>query len=340
MKRAKSKSTPKTKLVKRKGIFNILKKVSVRQWAGMTLLVLLAGLATWYGMLQSQSTTNASGKVQVMASFYPVYDLARQIGGDAAIVTNITPAGAEAHDFEPSPRTLAEAHQADMFIYHDEQMEPWVTKFSKDYSGISVRAIEGISVHEAEGHDESESDHDEEGQSNHAYDPHVWTDPILAGNMVDNILAGFIAADPEHQATYEKNAANLQSQLTQLDRDFSQQLATCRQRTIVTSHAAYHYLADRYNLTILPISGLTPTQEPSAGKLAELSRVVTNQGVTTIFFESQTSPHLAQTLARETGAKTAILDPIEGINQTSSEDTYVSIQKKNLLSLKAALSCN
>src|SRR5690606_26622565 len=105
-------------------------------------------------------------------------------------------------------------------------------------------------------------------------------------------------------------------------------------------HAAYYYLADRYNLVILPISGLSPTQEPSAGKLAELSDLVTKQGISTIFFESQTNTHLAQTLARETGAKTAILDPIEGTNQASSNETYVSIQQKNLVSLKTALACN
>lgn len=322
-----------------------LERISIRQWSGIGLIALLVSLATWYGISQNQKTANATNKLQVMASFYPVYDLARQVGGEVAEVTNITPTGAEAHDFEPSPKTLTEAYQAGLFIYHDEEMEPWVSKFIKDYSGVAVRSIEGIDVHAVDEHEEdheaeSEEHHEEDDGHNHSFDPHVWTDPILAEKMVDNILAGFAAADPANRTIYEANAANLKSELARLDQEFSQQLTICSQRTIVTSHAAFHYFADRYNLTILPISGLTPTQEPSAGKLAELSNLVKDQGITTIFFESQTSPQLAQTLARETGAKTAILDPIEGINQSSSTESYVSIQEKNLVSLKTALACN
>ena len=321
-----------------------LKRISIRQWSGIGLIILLTSLAIWYGINQRQEMASASNKLQVMASFYPVYDLARQVGGDVADVTNITPAGAEAHDFEPSPKTLTEAYQADLFIYHDEEMEPWVSKFIKDYSGVAVRSIEGIAIHAADEHEEDHEaeseEHHEDDEHNHSYDPHVWTDPNLAEEMVDNILAGFIKADSANRTTYEANAAQLKSELAKLDREFSQQLATCDQRTIVTSHAAFHYFADRYHLTILPISGLTPTQEPSAGKLAELSDLVREQGITTIFFESQTSPQLAQTLARETGAKTAILDPIEGINQSSSIESYVSIQEKNLIGLKTALACN
>jgi zinc transport system substrate-binding protein len=298
----------------------------------VALLVLLAGVATWLGVKQSRGASDTSGKLQVMASFYPVYDLARQIGGEVAVVSNVTPAGAEAHDFEPSPQTLTTIYRADLFIYHDEAMDPWVAKFTKEYSGVEVRAIEGIKLHSAEGHSDDDN-------HNHLHDPHIWTDPVLASKMVDNILAGFIAADPTHQSVYRQNAATLQSDLSKLDREFRQQLASCKYRTVVTSHAAYHYLADRYNLTILPISGLTPTQEPNPGKLAELSKLVKEQGITTIFFESQANPHLAQTLAQETGAKTAILDPIEGINQSSSHESYVSIQEKNLTSLKTALAC-
>ena len=318
-----------------------VKRISIRQWSGIGLIILLVSLATWYGISQNQKTVNASARLQVMASFYPVYDLARQVGGEMADVTNITPAGAEAHDFEPSPKTLTEIYESDLFIYHDEEMEPWVSKFVPDYDGTTVRTIDNIEVHEAGGHEEEEHiELADEEDHDHAYDPHVWVNPVLASAMTENILAGFVAADPDNRFVYEQNAAELQAELARLDKSFSQQLATCTDRTIVTSHAAFHYLADQYNLTILPISGLTPTQEPSAGKLAELSDLVTKQGITTIFFESQTSPQLAQTLARETGAKTAILDPIEGINQALSEESYVSIQEKNLASLKAALACN
>ncbi len=316
------------------------KYLSIRQWTGVGLIILLVGLAIWFGIQQKITGADSTNKLQVMASFYPVYDLARQVGGDMAVVNNVTPPGAEAHDFEPSPKTLAKAYQSDLFIYHDEAMEPWVSKFIKDYPGTIVRTISHINLHTTnDEHAHTTGDEDEPMQTQ-MYDPHVWVDPVLASKMVETILAGFIAADPSHRLAYQQNATNLQSQLAQLDREFRQQLATCKQRTIVTSHAAYHYLADRYNLTILPISGLTPTQEPSAGKLAELSKLVEKQHISTIFFESQTNPDLAQTLARETGAKTAILDPIEGINQASSEESYVSIQQKNLVNLKAALSCN
>lgn len=334
----KSKSNTTKRYPKKNKLLRGLSSLSIRQWSGIGLLVILTSSAAWFGIQQSQSAS-ASNKLRVMASFYPVYDFARQVGGDHADVTNITPAGAEAHEFEPSPKTLTEIHKAGLFIYHDEKMEPWVSKFIKDYSKVTVRAIEKIQVHATEEEATDTFDHEEVGHD-HAYDPHVWTDPILAQKMVDNILAGFKAADPANREAYEENATILKAELARLDQDFSKQLAICSQRTIVTSHAAFHYLADRYNLTIVPISGLTPTQEPSAGKLAELSSLVEKQGITTIFFESQASPQLAQTLAQETGAKTAILDPIEGINQASITDSYVSIQEKNLTSIKTALACN
>src|SRR5690606_1079704 len=139
-----------------------LPKMSVRRWSGVALLVLFAGWVVWFSSMRQQDTSKAgdSEKLQVMASFFPVYDLARQIGGDLADVRSLAPAGAEAHDFEPSPRALTDAYSADLFIYHNQRMEPWVSKFIKDYRHVAVETTEGIALHE-NNHLEEHDDHNE-----------------------------------------------------------------------------------------------------------------------------------------------------------------------------------
>lgn len=313
-------------------------KSNVRGMLTAAVIVLLI-IGIVFGIRAINKKPDNANTLSVTTTFYPLYDFARQVGGDRATVTNMTPAGAEPHDYEVTPRQLADAQKAKVFVYIGNLMEPWTEAFLSDYRSTAIRAGEGIELLSVvPGHE----DHQDEGHAeDHLTDPHFWLDPVHAQKVVDNILAGLIKADPTNMEYYTSRAVAYKAQLAQLDTDYQKGLANCQSRTIVTSHEAFGYLAKRYNLEVASIAGITPGEEPSAEKLAELTKLVKEKRITHVFFESLASPKLAETLARETGAKTAVFDPIEGItdeDQKQGKD-YLSVQRENLANLRTALAC-
>jgi zinc transport system substrate-binding protein len=283
-------------------------------------------------LITRQQRRQSTDKLTVTASFYPLYDFARQVGSGRVSITNMTPAGAEPHDFEPSPKALADAQHSAVFIYNGGSLEPWVTGFLQDYRHTTVKASDNINLHTIT---------DEENSGKQAQDPHFWLDPVLAQQIVMNIQAGLSKADPAGASTYETNAARYIAKLALLDKAFQNGLKSCQTRTIITSHAAFGYLGTRYNLHVFSIAGISPDEEPGAGKLAELSQLVKDQNIHYVFFESLASPRLADTIAAETGAKTLVFDPIEGLSDAQQKQgkDYLSVQYGNLRSLRTALAC-
>jgi zinc transport system substrate-binding protein len=296
-------------------------------------LFLLAAVITGIVFMLKQTAADKTdtSKLSVVASYYPLFDFARQVGGDKVRVTNITPPGIEPHDYEPPAKTLANAQKTDVFIYNGAAMEPWAEGFVGDYEQTVVKAGSGIALatDEADSHDKG------------AKDPHFWLDPMLAQKAVANISDGLSKADPANKAYYAKNAEAYQAKLTKLDEEFRRGLRACEQNTIVTSHAAFSYVAKRYGFTMEAIAGLSPEEEPSAARLAELSDHVAQEGIEYVFFESLVSPQLADTIAQETGAQILVLDPIEGLSHEDQKQgkEYVSIQRENLANLRTALAC-
>jgi zinc transport system substrate-binding protein len=296
----------------------------------LSALVLIVGTAITYAVQRNAQPAD-SDKVSVVASFYPLYNFAQAVGGSHITVTNITPAGAEPHDYEPAPQDLVRAQQSKVFIYDGGTLEPWVNKFLGDYRNVPVKASDHITLHTAT----------IEGTSG-VKDPHFWLDPVLAQTIVRNIQRGLIAADPNHRADYTNNADAYIRQLQALDHDYKVGLSSCKQHQIVTSHEAFGYLAARYKFGVTAIAGVSPDQEPSTGKLAEITDLVKRQNIHYIFFESLVSPRLADTIAQETGAKTLVFDPLEGLTQDAQKQgkNYVSVQRENLANLRTALACN
>jgi zinc transport system substrate-binding protein len=273
-----------------------------------------------------------ANRLQVTSSYYPLYDFAKNVGGDKVQVTNVTPAGAEPHDYEPSPKALADAQKSEVFIYNGGHMEPWVNNFVKDYKQTAVKASAGIDLMTAD---------DEENPSEQVQDPHFWLDPVLAQAIINNIRDGLSQADPANKDFYAKNASEYNAKLAQLDTDYRQGLASCGLHTIISSHDAFSYLGKRYGLTIASIAGVSTEEEPSAAKLVELSQLVKDQDIKYVFFESLVSPRLADTIATETGAKTLVFDPIEGLTDADQKQgkNYLSVQRENLQNLRTALAC-
>lgn len=269
-------------------------------------------------------------KIQVSTSFYPLYYFASQIGGDKTQVTNITPAGAEPHDYEPTPADLAKIETSKMLILNGG-VESWGQKLQEELKGkiLVVVAAKGLLTKNLI----------ESGVT--AIDPHVWLSPNLAEIEAQNILAGFIQIDPNNKSYYEENEKNLENKLTAVDNQYKDGLKNCQQKNIVTSHAAFAYLSQQYGLNQVAVAGLSPDAEPSSTQIANVADFAKRNNIKYIFFESLISPKLSDTIASEIGAKTLVLDPLEGIPQDkiNKGEDYFTIMEKNLTNLKLALTC-
>ena len=315
--------------------------------------------------------TSKDGTLTVMASFYPLKYLAEKVGGEHVTVTSLTPDGAEPHDLELSPKMVDSLASADAVVYLagfqgavDEAVEQHAPKTVIDVSSAAqLVAIDSTSNHpgEDEGTDEAQSgeaqsgeaaDHDHEGHeheghdhehANHDHhhdmsmDPHFWLDPARMANAATLVGDKLAEADPTNAETYKANAKALNEELTSLGDDLVAKTSTCQIKTFVTAHTAFGYLADRTGLTQVGISGLDPDSSPSPARLAEISQIAKEQGVTTIFTETLIDPKVAQTLADDLGISTAVLDPIE--SQTDSSKDYAAVMKDNINALTTANNC-
>jgi zinc transport system substrate-binding protein len=271
-------------------------------------------------------------KVRVVAGFYPLSEAASKVGGDLVDVENLTPPGVEPHDLELTPQEIADIQQADVVLYLGEGFAPAVEQAAAEAQGVSVDLLKGMPL---------EPGVPEEGEEGPVTDPHVWLDPVLYRRLVDRVEAALAQAVPAGKSTFEANARSFDTELAALDDEYHQGLTGCARNVIVTSHAAFGYLAAQYGLTQEPIAGISPDAEPSAQRLAQLADLVQRDGVTTIFTEELVSPKVAQTLANETGTTTAVLNPLEGLTEqeVAAGQDYVSVMRSNLGILETALGC-
>ena len=354
-------------MVRRKKMKAWLKKLFVLS-AGLALI--LSGCGGSAEQANHESANESSNvpadadsgeKLKVVATIYPMYEFARQVGGEHADVIALIPPGAEPHDWEPSAKDMALLKEADIFIYNGI-VEGWAEQALASAANdqrIVVEAIQGIELlegeehshgHEGEeeghGHDEGEKEegheaegHGHEGEEEPVLDPHVWLDPVLAQKQVKSIQAAFEQADPANKTDYQKNAEAFIAQLQELHEAYQSGLKDVKRRAFVTQHAAFGYLAKRYGLTQIPIAGLSPEQEPSPDKMAEIVQFAKKHQVKTIFFETLVDPKVARAIADEIGAKTDVLNPIEGLTDEDRKNNldYIGIMKKNLEALKKAL---
>ncbi len=275
---------------------------------------------------------SSTGKPQVVTSFYPLYYFAAQIAGDRAEVKNLVPVGAEPHDWEPSARDIVRIKEANLFIYNGAGFEAWVPKAldaAKNDRRVVVEATQGLPL-------VAPPPGAEEGLA--SADPHVWLDPQLAKQIATAISAGLVQADPAGKTTYEQNLVALLARLDTLDGQFKTGLANCDRREIITSHAAFGYLANRYQLTQIAVKGLSPDTEPTPARIAEVTEIARAKGATTIYFETLVNPNVSEAIAKEVGAKTATLDPLEGVADQQKE-TYFTVMEQNLQQLRTGLGC-
>lgn len=287
----------------------------------------------------------ADGSVTVVTSMYPLQFLAERVGGGDVAVTNLTSPGQEPHDLELGVQQTADLAEADVAV-HLAGFQPAVDE-TLEQNGPEriVDAADSADLLAAEEDPEEHAEHEDEAEHDHASDgadgtdPHFWLDPERMSSVAAAIEEQLAEADPDNAETYAANLTALQDDLGALAEQMRSGLATCETDTVVVSHDAFSYLGT-YGIEVAPIAGISPDAEPSPSRLAELQDVITDEGVTTVFYETLVSPALAETLAGDLGIETAVLDPIEGLTDETAGEDYLSLMEQNLDAIRTANSCS
>ncbi len=282
-------------------------------------------------------TVQADDKVDVVTTFYPMYEFTKNIVGDEGNVDLLIKAGTEVHDFQPSTKDIAKIQEADAFVYDDDSMETWVSKVKKSIDSKNTTIIEATGdMILAPGIAEEEHDHEEGDGHTHEYDPHLWLSPERSIELVENIRDDLTKAFPEKADEFKENAAAYIKKLEALDQEYDKALSKAKQTSFVTQHAAFGYLALDYGLNQISITGVSAESEPSAKRLATLTKYIKEYDIKYIYFEENASKKVADTLASAAGVKTAVLNPLESLTsqQMKAGEDYFSVMRQNLKNLQ------
>lgn len=315
-----------------------LTRMVLNALCAMLFLLLLAACGAEQGVSYSKP-----GRLIVVTSMFPLYDFARTIAGGRAEVSLLLPPGVEPHGFEPRPDDIVRITRAGLFIYTSPVMEPWAAKIMRGIDGkrtLVIEAGKGAAYRAAVA--EAGDDHDHDQHYAGGLDPHIWLDFGIDQLIVNNILAGFVAADPGNASFYRTNAALLKVRLADLDASYRKGLTSCGSRDFLHGgHYTFGYLARRYDLRYRALSGVSSESEPSAARMASMLRSIRQTGVRYLFAEELLSPRLTETLANEAGVEVLKL---HGAHNLSREDfqrgvTFFALMHDNLSTLRRGLAC-
>ncbi len=299
-----------------------------------------------FGCTQPASNA-ANGKLKVVASFYPMYDFAKNVGGDRVDVTSLIPPGVEPHNFEPTPSDMKKLSSADVLILNGAGLEHgWVHELVEGVGNQKLAVVDTskeIELIHSEAHEhEAEEAHEAEEHHHGEFDPHIWLSPVNAKKQVEAIKDAFIAADPEGKAYYENNAAAYGAKLDSLDAKFKEQFSTCKKKDILITHATLAYFCREYGCNQVPVEGVNAEGEPTPAVVAAIVNQAKEKGITVVFVEKMYDPRVAQTISKEIGGKVAVFNTVHGLTpeeQANGED-YLSEMEGNLAIINANLDCS
>jgi zinc transport system substrate-binding protein len=324
----------------------ILMSVSGRRLGVVACLLSLLAAAACASTGSAGTLTRTPGQLKIVVAFYPLQFVAQRVAGDHAAVSDLTQPGAEPHDVELTPRQVASLTTASLVIY-EKGFQPAVDEAVRQSENPEVidttttvplrpLTLSGDDL----GHGEGTGDDHAPSDDHPGLDPHVWLDPTAVSRIAHAVESRLVIIDPAHAADYARNSRMLEEDLRKLDRSFRNGLRHCVRTEFITTHAAFGYLAERYHLTQIGISGLSPDAEPSPARIAEVQRVAREHQLTTIFSETLVSPALAEAIAGDLGLRTDVLDPLEGVTNQSRGTDYISIMESNLTALRKAGGCS
>ncbi|MFI8354114.1 metal ABC transporter substrate-binding protein [Streptomyces cyaneofuscatus] len=338
---------------------NVRRLIPTTAVAGAVVL----GLTALSACSTSDAADGGNGdKLKVTASFYPMQFLAERIGGEHVAVTSLTKPGVEPHDLELTPRQIGSISESDYVLYLkgiqpavDDAIKQSGVKNTVDAATLTTLENHGAEVsghdhgHEGEEEHADEHGHEEEAHEEHSEgdghnhgeeggaDPHIWLDPVKYAEVAKGVGKSLEKADPDHAADYKKNTEALVGELNKLNTAYEAGLKNTATKTFITTHSAFGYLAERYGLTQQGIAGIDPEAEPTPARIQELHTIAEKEKATTVFFETLASDKTAKTLAKDTGLKTGVLDPLEGITKKSQGADYIEVMESNLTALQKAL---
>ncbi len=315
-------------------VMNVRRLIPTAAVAGAVAL----GLTTLSACSTSDAAESKNGdKLDVVASFYPMQFLAEEIGGTHVSVTTLTKPGVEPHDLELSPRQIGGLGDADYILYLkgiqpavDDAIAQSGVRNSVDAAKLTTLEDHGTET----GGDEHGHAHEGEGAG---ADPHIWLDPVKYAEVAKGVGKSLEKADPNHAADYRTNTDALVKKLDALNTSYKKGLSDTATKTFITTHSAFGYLAERYGLIQEGIAGIDPESEPSPARVKDIHTIAEKNKATTVFFETLASDKTAKTVARDTGLKTDVLDPLEGITAKSKGDNYIEVMQSNLAALQKAL---
>ena len=324
----------------------ILMSVSGRRLGVVACLLSLLAAAACASTGSAGTLTRTPGQLKIVVAFYPLQFVAQRVAGDHAAVSDLTQPGAEPHDVELTPRQVASLTTASLVIY-EKGFQPAVDQAVRQSENPEVidttttvplrpLTLSGDDL----GHGEGTGDDHAPSDDHPGLDPHVWLDPTAVSRIAHAVESRLVIIDPAHAADYARNSRMLEEDLRKLDRSFRNGLRHCVRTEFITTHAAFGYLAERYHLTQIGISGLSPDAEPSPARIAEVQRVAREYQLTTIFSETLVSPALAEAIAGDLGLRTDVLDPLEGVTDQSRGTDYISIMDSNLTAFRKAGGCS
>jgi len=315
---------------------------------GLALFLIGVLLLTAFAGCRGTQPSSTDGKLKIVATLFPQYDFARQIAQDKAVVELILPPGIESHMYEPTPGDMTAIANADLFIYTGEYMEPWAERV---ISGIDrdqvlvVDASAGVALRKEEHEHEEEDEHEEGNEPEeghvHEYDPHIWLDPTLAMQMVDDITAGLCEKDAGNAPYYRQNAEAYKVSLQQLDNDISELVSSSQRKTIVFGgRFAYSYFVTRYGLAYESAFDSCSTEaEPSVRKIVEMTDFIRANNIPVIYYEELVDPKIARSIAEQTGIEPLLLHTVHNVSREEFEQgvTYLEIMRTNLVNLERGL---
>lgn len=281
------------------------------------------------------SSGSSKEKLQIMTTFYPMYEFTKNIAGDKADVKILIPSSQEPHGWEPTPKDIANVQASDLFIFNSIYMESFVDTIKAAVDNketVFVEASSDITLKEGITDEHDHDSEEAEDEHSHEKDPHVWLSPALAIKEVETITASLIEADPDNKESYQQNSEAYIAKLSALDQEYQDALSKVEKKEMITQHAAFGYLASEYGLTQVPISGLSPEEEPNAQRLAELKDFAKEHDISVIYFEETASKKVADTLASEIGAKTEVLSTLEVLSKEDEDNglDYIKVMERNL----------
>lgn len=329
-----------------------MKRYQVILFAGLVVLVLLMSACG-----ESDKYKNLDdSKITVIATLFPQYDFARQIAGEYANVVLLLPPGMESHSFDPSPADIIAIQNADVFLYTGQYMESWAADVLEGLEGetyvVDVSAHvplvkeedieeEYRRLHVEEGHEEHSEEHIHDSGHIHTYDPHIWTNPVYAMIMVEDIVEALMACDPSHREIYKENAAKYLSELENLDADIRDMVAHATQKELFFGgRFAMYYFAREYGLLYESVyDSCSSETEPSVRAVVHMVKEMKEKQIPVIYYEELVEPRIARTIAEETGSEMLLYHSCHSVSKQDLKDgvTYLSLMRQNLLHLKAGL---